>query len=155
MLQLTKRSEYGLIALVHLTDRRGEVVSSREIAERYGVPKRLLAEVLKDLCRARILESTRGTQGGYSLAHPAARISLGQVVGALDGEVALTPCEDLRSYLEGSCDVEANCPIQRPLDRLRAGIWGLLQRTSLEDLAHGIVRAEAVTHAPPTETSPL
>jgi Rrf2 family protein len=146
MLQLSKRSEYGLIALVHLTDRRGQIVSAREIAERHGVPRRLLAEVLKDLCRAGIVESTRGAQGGYSLARPATQISLGQVIGAIDGDVALTPCEDLRSYLVGSCDVESTCPIQGPLDRLRAGISGLLQRTTLQDLARGVVRAEPVNH---------
>ena len=49
MLQLTKRTEYGLIALVHLADHEGEVVSAREIGEFYPVPKRLLAEVLKGL----------------------------------------------------------------------------------------------------------
>ncbi len=52
MLQLTKRTEYGLIALVHLVDRRGEFVSAREIGDSYQVPRRLLAEVLKELSRA-------------------------------------------------------------------------------------------------------
>ena len=51
MIQLTKRTEYGLIALVHMADREGQIVSVREIAERYPIPRRLLAEVLKDLCR--------------------------------------------------------------------------------------------------------
>mgnify|MGYP003572777986 CR=1 FL=1 len=52
MLQLTKRTEYGLIALVHMVDREGEFVSAREIAEVYPIPRRLLAEVLKVLSRS-------------------------------------------------------------------------------------------------------
>ena len=51
MLQLTKRAEYGLIALSHLAARPGEFVSVREICERFPVPRRLVAEVLKELCR--------------------------------------------------------------------------------------------------------
>ena len=75
MLQLTKRTEYGLIALVHLMDQRdlashseAVFVSAREIGERYPVPRRLLAEVLKDLARAELVDSARGSTGGYSLA---------------------------------------------------------------------------------------
>ena len=72
VIQLTKRTEYGLIALVHLADaaltgRDGAFVSVREIAEHYPVPKRLLAEVLKDLARAELVESARGKDGGYTL----------------------------------------------------------------------------------------
>ena len=93
MLQLTKRTEYGLIALIHLADRDGEVVSVREIGEQYPVPRRLLAEVLKDLCNAGMLDSQRGAAGGYRLARPAEQITLGEVVAALEGEPALTSCQ--------------------------------------------------------------
>ena len=50
--------------------REGQVVSSTEIGERYPVPKRLLAEVLKALQQAGLLSSTRGAHGGYQLARP-------------------------------------------------------------------------------------
>src|SRR5262245_1380439 len=68
MLQLTKRTEYGLIALVHMVDRERQLVSVREISEHYPIPRRLLAEVLKDLCRANLVDSQRGATGGYVLA---------------------------------------------------------------------------------------
>lgn len=70
MLKLTKRTEYGLIALVHLAEHTGRVISAREIGEQYPVPRRLLAEVLKDLQHASLIDSQRGAHGGYSLAHP-------------------------------------------------------------------------------------
>ena len=76
MLKLTKRTEYGLIALTHLADREGEVVSVREIGEHYPVPKRLLAEVLKNLHHAGIVDSARGAQGGFWLARTADTVTL-------------------------------------------------------------------------------
>ncbi len=148
MLQLTKRSEYGLIALVHLADREGEYVSSREIAERYSVPRRLLAEVLKELCRARLVSSARGASGGYSLARASDAIGLGEIVTALEGAPSLTECEALGLYRAGSCEIEPVCPIRTPIHRLRAGIWSLLQRTTLRDLADGSAATlpETVAH---------
>ena len=80
MLQLTKRTEYGLIALTHLAHRAGSVASVREICDRYPVPRRLVAEVLKDLCHARLVESHRGAGGGYRLARSPEAISVGDVV---------------------------------------------------------------------------
>ena len=68
MLQLTKRTEYGLIALTFLTQRQGTICSVREICEHYPVPRRLVAEVLKDLCHAGLVDSHRGAAGGYTLA---------------------------------------------------------------------------------------
>lgn len=135
MLQLTKRTEYGLIALVHMVDRGGELVSAREISERYPVPRRLLAEVLKDLCRANVVTSQRGALGGYVLARPAEAITLGEVVTALEGSPTLSSCESLGAASHGECDIEPTCPIRSPLHRIREGIWELMQRTTLRSLA--------------------
>lgn len=136
MLQLTKRTEYGLIALVHMVDRGGELVSAREVCERYPVPRRLLAEVLKDLCRANLVSSQRGALGGYVLARPAEAITLGEVVTALEGSPTLSSCESLGAASHGECDIEPTCPIRSPLHRIREGIWELMQRTTLRSLAH-------------------
>ena len=135
MLQLNKRTEYGLIALTHLATRAGEVVSVRELCEAYPLPKRLLAEVLKDLCREGLVESTRGASGGYALARPAEEISVGTVVATLEGHPSLTSCESLGAYGAGSCDLESNCPIKSPIHHLRASLWSMLEATSLADLA--------------------
>lgn len=136
MLKLTKRTEYGLIALLHLAHREGEVVSVREIGDRYPIPKRILAEAVKELSRAGLLESQRGANGGYWLARPAESISLGEVVTALEGAPALTSCQDLgASASDGTCEVQPMCPIRSPLQRLRQGIWTLMQGTTLRSLA--------------------
>ncbi len=135
MLQLTKRTEYGLIALTLLAEREGAVVSVREICEHFPpIPRRLVAEVLKDLCRSNLVASWRGANGGYALARPARAISVGRVVEVLEGRPPITSCTSLGSYVAGTCDVEHVCPIRSPIQHLRSGIWALLERTSLQDL---------------------
>ncbi|HJP02176.1 MAG TPA: Rrf2 family transcriptional regulator [Planctomycetota bacterium] len=136
MLQLTKRTEYGLIALVHMVDQDGTFVSAREISEFYAIPRRLLAEVLKDLCRASLVASQRGASGGYALAHAADVITVGDVVGALEGAPTLAGCESAgprgpNGASSGECDLEPQCPIRSPLHRLRESIWRQMHATSL------------------------
>jgi Rrf2 family protein len=135
MLQLTKKTEYGLIALTHLARRGRAVTSVREICESYPVPRRLLAEVLKDLCHAQLVESHRGSSGGYSLARSPEAISVGDVVAALEGHPSLTSCASLGAYVAHSCEVEHVCPIRSPIETLRLELWRLLSRTTLRDLA--------------------
>ena len=144
MLQLTKRTEYGLIALVHMANQataapegaQAEVVSARVIGDLFPVPRRLLAQSLKALQQGGILESTRGAQGGYRLARAASDISLGEIVSALEGPPALTGCASLAAqHSDGACDIESVCNIRSPLSRLRAGIWTLFEGVSLQALA--------------------
>jgi Rrf2 family protein len=134
MLQLTKKTEYGLIALTHLAQRAGLVSSVREICERYPVPRRLVAEVLKDLCHARLVVSHRGSSGGYSLARSPEAISVGDVVASLEGHPSLTSCVSLGLYIAHTCGVESVCPIRSPIETLRIELWRVLSRTTLRDL---------------------
>ncbi len=134
MLQLTKRSEYALIALVHMVDRGDEVTSVRELCERYPLPKRLVAEVLKDLAHAGLVVSHRGSQGGYSLALPPERITLGKILGTIEGAPALTNCDSIAHLRDGGCEVHPTCPIRSPIERIREHIWRLFEATSLRSL---------------------
>jgi Rrf2 family protein len=134
MLQLTKRTEYGLIALVHMADRGGRVVSVREIGEHYPVPRRLMAEVLKDLAHAGIVESQRGATGGYALARSPDAITLAEVVTALEGQPVITNCEGHDPHGHEVCDIAPTCRIRSPLHRIREGIFGLMERTTLRSL---------------------
>jgi Rrf2 family protein len=136
MLQLTKRTEYGLIALVHMVEHPGTVVSVREIGERYPVPRRLLAEVLKDLARLGLVDSHRGPTGGYCLARAAERITLADVVQALEGAPELTNCESTLALKLGGCEVKPVCRIRSPIQRVRATLWRALEETTLRELAH-------------------
>src|ERR1700757_1797981 len=104
MLRLSKKADYALMAMKHLAlrgDRGVQATSSaREIAELYDIPIELLAKVLQRLVRGGLLASHHGTRGGYELARQPARISVADVIQAIDGPVTVTAC----STDEGQCE---------------------------------------------------
>ncbi|MEO0652422.1 MAG: Rrf2 family transcriptional regulator, partial [Planctomycetota bacterium] len=87
------------------------------------------------LGRAGLVDSQRGATGGYALSRAADSIRLGEIIAAIEGAPSLTGCETLGAYEAGGCDVSPVCPIKNPMQRIRFGIWELLQRTTLRDLA--------------------
>lgn len=130
MLKLTKKADYGLIALRHLAS-SGATASAKDIAEAYHLPVPLLAKVLQKLTRARILKSVAGTNGGYGLARDPRLISALEVIRAIDGPVILTHC-----FTEhGTCDQSDNCTVREPLRKVHEAILDLLHRFTITDLA--------------------
>ena len=90
MLRLSKKADYALIAMRHLAGAPADSsVSAREIAESYGIPAELLAKVLQRLVRSRLLVSVQGTRGGYRLAGEPQRLTVADVIQAIDGPVAV------------------------------------------------------------------
>jgi Rrf2 family protein len=132
MLKLTKKADYGLIALKHLTGVRPRSASAKEIADRYGVPVPVLSKVLQKLARSGFLASEHGTNGGYRLAGNPENISALDVVRAIDGPVFLTAC-----FTENGddCEHQDRCNIRDPLRRVHDGILQLLANLSMADLA--------------------
>jgi Rrf2 family protein len=134
-----------LIALVHMADRGGEYVSVREISERYRIPRRLLAEVLKDLCQAKLVDSHRGASGGYSLVSSPDNLALSEVVAVLDGRPLLTSCDGTSpADHHGECGLVPLCPIRSPLFRIRESLWQLMQNTTLRSLIRPRTLPEAL-----------
>lgn len=128
MLRLTRRSEYGLMALAFLASRRGEFCSVREIVDALSLPKRLLAEVLKDLAKSGVVDATRGPGGGYRLILDAKELPLSRVVEILEGPVAMTDC------MADRCDLEASCIIQSGISRVTQSIRGVLDDMTVAEL---------------------
>lgn len=123
MLKLTKKADYGLIALRHITVSPRAAASAKEISESYHIPLPLLAKVLQKLTRAGLLQSLAGTNGGYKLARDPHRISALEVVQAIDGPTILTAC--FTSH--GACDQSEKCTVREPLRRVHEAILGLLE----------------------------
>ena len=131
VLKLTKKADYGLIALRHLASVPGATASTKGIADAYHLPVPLLAKVLQQLTRAGILQSVAGTNGGYKLSRDARRITALEVVRAIDGPVILTHC-----FTEhGTCDQSESCTVREPLRRVHEAILDLLDRFTITDLA--------------------
>ncbi len=132
MLKLSKRADYGLIALRHLALQTGnQSASAKEIAGRYGIPVPLMSKVLQILAREGFVNSEFGTRGGYRLARDPGRISALEVIRAIDGPIILTSC-----FTEhGDCDQSATCTVREPLRRVHEGILQLLASITITDMA--------------------
>ncbi len=90
-MKISSRGEYGLLALVDIARHAGSgPVQVYQIAERQGIPKQYLDQLMLALKNARLAASVRGRQGGYVLAKPASAITLFDVVSALEGPMANT-----------------------------------------------------------------
>ncbi len=138
MLSLTRKTDYALVALAMLGQRRAlglGPVSARVVAEQYNLPQPLLMNVLKELGQARIVTSTRGATGGYELAHDPAQVSVLDVITAIEGPVRLAQCCDGLPVMGQGCAVEAaSCPAKGAVKHLHRRLVGLLESVSLQDL---------------------
>ncbi|MEO5931719.1 MAG: Rrf2 family transcriptional regulator [Candidatus Kapaibacterium sp.] len=130
MLRLSKKIEYGLIALRHLALLpEGESTTAREIAEEYCLPAELCAKTLSQLSRAGLALATEGMRGGYSIGRAAAAISIQDVITAIEGDQALVECIE-----NGTCALHDICTIKDPLRRLQARITSTFTQMTLEEM---------------------
>ena len=130
MFRLSKKADYGLIAMKHLAMHSDESISAREIAAEYHIPAELLAKVLQKLARKGLLVSQQGMNGGYVLARDPARISIVDVVEALEGPISITPCER-----GDECQQLQMCSVRDPLLKIKAKVVRVLGDTSIYELA--------------------
>jgi Rrf2 family protein len=133
MLRLTKKADYGLMALKYLAEQPGKSTvaqSAKDIAQAYHIPPPLLAKILQTLARAGLLVSHAGTNGGYALARPASQISAFEVIRAIDGPLFITSC----ITIHGSCDLAGHCTIKEPLRKVNDSITELLSNIHINDL---------------------
>jgi Rrf2 family protein len=128
----TAKADYAVRAAVELAA-AGELVTAEHIAQAQGIPVNFLENILSELRRGGIVDSRRGQQGGYTLARPAAEISLADVIRAVEGPLANVrghPPEDLE--YDGSA-----AKLRDVWVALRASVRSVLERVALADLARG------------------
>lgn len=132
---LSKKTDYALLILTHLSEHRMGG-SAREIADRFGLSKGFLANILKELCQKGFIVSHRGVKGGYTLARPADRISLAELLESLEDGWKLTTCSGQLDHEVHDCSVHYMCPIRGPLNEIHKAIVGALKNVSLADVMH-------------------
>ena len=136
-MKLSKKSEYGLRALLELTLAHGSATLQRhEIAARQHIPVEFLEQILLALKRAGLLSSRRGARGGYTLIKQPKDISLGHVIRILDGPLAPIGCVSKTAYQKCSdCPYakRAQCPVQHVMGAVRDAIADILDNYSLAD----------------------
>lgn len=137
----SEKVRYALHAMVCLAGGSCKVRQVSDLARCAGLPRFYLAKVVQHLTRANLVRSLRGRKGGFSLARPAAEITLLQIIEAVEGRdwlpdclLGLNPAESLRL-----------CPVHDCWARARAELLAVLDRTRLSDLAQAVNRDLAVT----------
>ena len=132
MLKLTKKADYGLMALKYLAEHPEiSALSAKDVADAYGIPAQLLAKILQLLTKHGLLRSHAGMNGGYALAREARSISAYEVIHAIDGPFFITSC----SKGKAGCELTPSCTIKEPLARVNETIAGVLKSISIQDLA--------------------
>ncbi|KAB2936018.1 MAG: SUF system Fe-S cluster assembly regulator [Candidatus Contendobacter sp.] len=132
MIRITREADYGIVLMACLAQAEGQPRSAAALARQRRLPLPMVSKILKSLARAGLLSSQRGAQGGYSLAWPAAKISAADIIGALEGPIAITECSD---ETHDGCSRQDHCEISGHWSRINQAIYTALQSISLEEMS--------------------
>ena len=130
-MQLTKGVEYGIEGILYLA-RRGEDEPAliREISKATRIPETFLSKIFQRLAARGLLRSRRGFRGGFRLARPAGRITLREIVEALQGPIEFHRCLDhLRKRGR-----RQRCYVNQVFAKVQRRVSAILEQTTLEDI---------------------
>lgn len=140
-------ADYGVVLMVQLARAPGLVTTATELTETTALPGPTVSKLLKQLSRAGLLDSQRGTNGGYTLSLPTAEISVADIVSALDGPIALTECMTVDGVV---CEIEALCPTRTNWRQINDALVDALDRVSLAEMARPVFEPRTVLPVPLT-----
>jgi Rrf2 family protein len=130
---LTRKGKYGLKAMLLLARAYGKgPVMIAELASQERLPKKFLESILLELKHRGLVRSQKGPGGGYELVRPPDRVSMGDVVRALQGPLALVSCVSQTAYAPCSeCVTERDCAVRRVFQQVRDETATILDGTTL------------------------
>ncbi len=130
MLKLSKLTDYGALLMTALAARPLLRVTAGELAEHTHLAPPTVAKLLKRLAQSGLVESTRGTHGGYRLARAPEAITVADVVRALEGPIGLTECS-----IHRGCDIESSCAARGNWRLINTAIREALEAITLAQMA--------------------
>jgi len=141
---LTSKAKYALRAMIELARAAktapGQPMAIGDIAERQEIPRRFLEAILNELRSHDLVVSTRGKAGGYVLALPADEITFADVIRAIDGPLALTPCTSKTAYQRCDDCHEADCALRTTLRKVRDASAEILESATIASALRGSQR---------------
>ena len=136
-MQITRAAEYAIIGLLYLARQPlGRMVMIEEISEAERIPGSFLAKILQSFAKVGLVDSHRGVGGGYSLARPAAEITLLEVLQRAEGEVLLQKCVSDDPECVVSHERLTSCTVCAVFNEAQARVNEVFARTTLADLLH-------------------
>src|ERR1051326_2901291 len=134
MFQLSKKGEYGLIAIRHMaTGRTGQIFTAKEIADAYDISYGLLAKVMQKLTKKGYIVSYQGVHGGYILAHNPGELRVASIINAIEEKpnVTIIQCE---AESPTNCIIHGTCTIKDPLVKLQGSINKMLSELTIMEM---------------------
>ncbi|MDQ3796801.1 MAG: SUF system Fe-S cluster assembly regulator [Pseudomonadota bacterium] len=139
MLRLSKLTDYGTVIMTYMARKPDALHTAREITDQIHVALPTVSKVLKLLAQEGLLRSYRGVNGGYSLSRAPDRISVAEIIKALEGPIGLTEC----SSSPGLCHQESVCPIRPNWLKINRAILATLEGITLAEMAQPASSAPA------------
>ena len=132
MIRMSKLADYGLVLMTQFPRHRnrGRNLSARQMARETGLPLPMVSKVMKVLTREGLLVSQRGVSGGYALSKDPVEITIGDVLSAMEGPIAMTECLET----DGDCKQESFCPVRTNWGRINYAVRGVLDAISIADM---------------------
>ena len=138
-MRLSSMADYAVVTMCAAARHCGSArISAAELAEETGLPSPTVQKVVSLLSRAGLLRATRGAGGGLQLARPAAAITLADIVEAVEGPIALTPCVERGRH---DCALESCCSLRPHWGIVNEALRGALANVPLTRLAQPRVPA--------------
>ena len=129
VLTLTRKTDYALVAMADMAHQHPSAVSARDISERLRMPLPAMQKILTRLMHRELVVSIRGPQGGYRLGRPPEKITLAELIDAVEGPFRLTPCSGPEpNRRRRGCRTKDVCPITGSMRK----VHGLLERCLTE-----------------------
>ncbi len=144
MIKLNKTTEYGLMALRHMSrkyllDPTG-VTSAREIADSYGLPFEITAKTLQRLKETGIIQSAHGAKGGYTLQRALTEVSLGEFLQLMEGPQSIVACSGDVDHASLECGYAYRCEIKSWMNQLNLRFFHFLSSIQLAELQEGPIQ---------------
>ncbi len=147
-MRFSKKSEYGLRAMIELTQEYGRgLVQRKMLADRQKIPLGFLEMILLSLKHAGLIGSRRGVNGGVFLIKAPREVTLGQIIRILDGPLAPIACVSQTAYQKcQDCPYteDLDCPIKAVMSEVRTAIVNVLDGHTLQEFSQQAKRTARI-----------
>lgn len=140
MLSITRKADYALVAMADLVEHHPSVVRTRELSERRCIPTPVLRKILSILASRNLVTSIQSPTGGFRLARPPGKITIAEVIAAIEGSFRFTDCRCASNGQPGRrCEQRHACPVIGPMRKVHALLEQCLTGVSIEEFAFDTV----------------